>query len=97
VDVPTPTLAVTANYQDRPANRVTLTPKVFNAAKQILFLVSGETKTNALARVLDEEHYQPELFPAQRIHPFGGTVTWMVDEDAAGKLPVKLKKKLCEG
>ncbi|MBI5841814.1 MAG: 6-phosphogluconolactonase [Chloroflexi bacterium] len=97
VDASTPTLAVTAQYQDRPANRVTLTPKVFNAARQIIFLVSGESKAETLARVLDDENYQPETLPAQRIHPLGGAVTWMVDEDAASKLPRRMKQKFCEG
>ncbi|MBI3739703.1 MAG: 6-phosphogluconolactonase, partial [Chloroflexi bacterium] len=29
-------MAVTAQYQDRPANRVTLTPRVFNAARRVI-------------------------------------------------------------
>jgi 6-phosphogluconolactonase len=97
VDVDSPTLAVTANYQGRPANRVTLTPKVFNAAWRIMFLVSGESKAEILARVLDDKNYQPELYPAQRIHPFGGEVTWLIDEAAASKLPREMKMKFCEG
>jgi 6-phosphogluconolactonase len=97
VDVHSLTLAVTANYQGRPADRVTLTPKVFNSARRIVFLVSGESKSEILARVLDDENYQPELYPAQRIHPLGGQVTWVVDEAAASKLPRELKLKFCEG
>jgi 6-phosphogluconolactonase len=90
-DVSTPILAVTAHYQGRPANRVTLTPKVFNSAKQILFLATGENKAEILARVLDEEIYQPELYPVQRIRPQDGRVIWMIDEAAAGNLPKKYK------
>ncbi len=91
VDVPRPTLAVTAHYQDRPANRVTLTPRVFNTARKIVFLVSGESKVETLARVLAEDNYQPELYPAQRIRPIEGTVIWMIDEAAASRLPKKFK------
>ncbi|HEX2696089.1 MAG TPA: 6-phosphogluconolactonase [Anaerolineales bacterium] len=80
-----PTLAVTAQYQDRPANRVTLTPIVFNAARRIIFLVSGESKSEMLAHVLYGE-YRPEQIPAQRIRPTGGEVIWLVDQDAAKKL-----------
>ena len=85
VNVSSPTLAVTAHYQGRPANRVTLTPLVFNAARRIVFLVSGAGKSQTLANVLYGE-YQPEKLPAQRIHPVDGELIWMVDQMAASKL-----------
>jgi 6-phosphogluconolactonase len=85
VDPSTPTLAVTAQYQDRPANRVTLTPRVFNAARRIVFLVSGQSKSETLANVLYGE-YHPEQLPAQRIRPTDGELIWMVDRPAAAKL-----------
>ncbi len=79
VNVSSPTLAVTASYQDRPANRVTLTPLVFNAAHRIIFLVSGESKAQTLANVL-YGGYDPEQLPAQRIRPTDGELIWMVDK-----------------
>lgn len=85
VDVSAPTLAVTAQYQGRPANRITLTPLVFNSARRIVFLVSGESKSETLANVLYGE-YRPEQLPAQRIHPTDGELIWMVDQPAASKL-----------
>ena len=91
VDVSAPTQAVTAQYQGRPANRVTLTPRVLNSARQIVFLVSGENKAEILARVLDEENYQPELYPVQRVRPLEGRIVWMIDQTAASKLPKKFK------
>jgi 6-phosphogluconolactonase len=97
VDGKTPTLAVTARYQDRPANRVTLTPKVINSARTVIFLVSGENKAETLARVLDDEHYKPDLYPAQRIHPTEGTLIWMIDVAAASQLPKKIKNRAGEG
>ena len=89
VDEPdSPVLAVTARYQGRPANRVTLTPLVFNTARNVLFLVSGQEKADALAAVLSGS-YDPLLWPAQRIHPPDGTVTWIVDGAAARGLTVR--------
>lgn len=75
-------IAVTADYQGRPANRVSLTPQVFNAARQVIFLAAGENKAAALAAVL---HGPPDPlnFPAQRIHPLDGSLTWLVDQGAA--------------
>jgi len=82
--VDTPTIAVTAHYQDRPANRVSLTPKVFNQAREIWFLVTGAGKAEILRRVIRGER-NPKQLPAQRIQPVNGNLVWMID-DAAGSL-----------
>jgi 6-phosphogluconolactonase len=84
VDVPTPTLAVTAHYQDRPANRITLTPLVFNQAREVWFLVTGYGKAETLKKVIEGE-FKPKVYPAQRIHPTNGNLVWMIDQ-AAGSL-----------
>jgi 6-phosphogluconolactonase len=96
VDVSEPTLPVTAHYQDRPANRVTLTPVVFNSARMITFMAAGEKKADTLAEVLGGR-YNPELYPAQRIDPKDGRLVWLLDGDAASKLPSELIRKFCEG
>ena len=96
VEVTESTMPVTAHYQDRPANRVTLTPIVFNNARVVAFMATGEKKAVTLADVLGDR-YNPELYPAQRISPKDGDLTWLVDEDAASKLPKELKVRFCEG
>jgi 6-phosphogluconolactonase len=83
-----PAIAVTASYQGRPAQRVTLTPLAFNSARYVLFLVSGAEKADAVAAVLSGS-YDPLRWPAQRIHPTDGTVIWIVDEAAARSLSVR--------
>ena len=64
--------------------RVTLTPAVLNLAKNVTFVVSGASKAERLAEVL-EGPFNPDLLPAQAIRPIQGRLTWMVDEAAAGK------------
>jgi 6-phosphogluconolactonase len=88
VEASSPTLAVTGHYQGRPAKRVTLTPLVFNSARKILFLVTGENKAVTLSRVLSDVSNQ-EQYPAQRIQPTDGQVIWLVDETAASLLSSK--------
>ena len=83
-DVDKPVIAVTAHYQDRPANRVSLTQMVFNSARNIFFLVSGPSKAETLKRVLSDAHLPNEL-PSQRINPIEGKIIWFVD-DEAGRL-----------
>ena len=96
VNVTEPTFPVTAQYQDRPANRVTLTQVVFNQAHVVAFMATGEKKAVTLAKVLSGR-YNPDLFPAQRIEPKNGKLIWLVDENAASKLPNELTRKFCEG
>jgi 6-phosphogluconolactonase len=74
---------VRPNFADRfKAYRLTLTFPVLNGAAWILFLVSGEDKSETLRQVL-EGPSRPEEFPAQYVHPVNGQVEWYVDRDAA--------------
>jgi 6-phosphogluconolactonase len=77
-----PVLSVVADYNGRPAQRVTLTPPVFNDARQVLFLVSGANKAPALAAVLGGP---PNIvkWPAQSIQPLSQNLIWFVDQAAA--------------
>jgi 6-phosphogluconolactonase len=90
VEVIEPTMPVTAHYQDRPANRVTLTPVVFNSARMVSFMATGEKKEKTLAQVLSDR-YNPALYPAQRIQPTDGRLIWLVDEAAASGLAKELR------
>lgn len=81
VEVEASTIAVTAHYQDRPANRVSMTPKVFNQAREIWFLVTGAGKAETLRNVIHGEQ-NLEMYPAQRIQPINGNLVWMIDEAA---------------
>jgi len=65
--------------------RITLTPVVINAAKNIIFIVSGAEKAEPLHSVL-EGFFQPEVLPAQIIRPARGRLLWLVDKAAAGRL-----------
>jgi 6-phosphogluconolactonase len=79
-----PVIAVEAAYQNRPAQRLTLTPLVFNTARRVLILVAGEEKAAALKASLDLAS-DPHDWPARRVNPTAGRVTWLVDVTAAGK------------
>jgi 6-phosphogluconolactonase len=65
--------------------RVTLTPAVLNAAKNVTFVVSGASKAVRLQQVL-QGPFTPDVLPAQAIRPAQGQLTWMVDQAAAGRL-----------
>jgi 6-phosphogluconolactonase len=77
-----PVIAVTADYDGRPAQRISLTPLVFNDARHILFLVAGENKAEAVTAVRDGPRHLQQ-WPAQRIQPKDGQLIWLLDEAAA--------------
>lgn len=65
--------------------RITLTAPVINAAKEVLFLVTGGDKAPTVRAVLQGE-YRPEDLPAQLVRPSDGGPVWLLDCDAASKL-----------
>lgn len=68
-----------------PPDRLTFTPPLLNAARHVLFMVTGAEKADALHAILEGD-YQPDEYPAQIVRPTNGEVTWMLDTAAASKL-----------
>ena len=66
-------------------SRITFTPVLLNHARQVTFLICGDAKAETLHAVL-EGPFQPDALPAQIIGPQAGTLTWYVDQEAAGAL-----------
>jgi 6-phosphogluconolactonase len=66
-------------------DRITLTLSVLNQARHILFLVAGHSKAEMVRAILEKEGDR-ERFPAGRVHPVNGQVTWLIDEEAASKM-----------
>jgi 6-phosphogluconolactonase len=78
-----PVVVVMAYYEDRPAQRVSLTVPAINAARQVIFLVAGPSKAGIVSAVLEGP---PGRYPAQLIQPAAGHLIWMMDAAAAGRL-----------
>lgn len=64
------------------ANRITFTSTLINAAKQVIFLVTGEGKAEAL-KAVREGDYDPDTYPSQLVRPMNGSLLFLVDEPAA--------------
>ena len=64
----------------------TLTLPVLDSAREVLFLVSGEDKAEAVARVLGPAAGSPRP-PAACVQPEDGGLRWIVDRAAAALLP----------
>ena len=77
-----PVITTEGDYQGRPSTRLTLTPLIINQAREIVFMVSGASKADALSNALGKEK-DINRIPSQAI---SGHVRWMVDKDAARKI-----------
>ncbi len=86
VEADRPVLSVTGHYQDRPAQRITLTPPVFNSAREIWVMAAGGNKADILSQVLGNVS-RPDRYPIQRIQPQDGKIIWLVDQAAARSIP----------
>jgi 6-phosphogluconolactonase len=71
-------------------NRLTMTFPMLNAAAHVIFLVAGADKADILIKVLDGP---PGQFPAQRIQPLEGSLSWFLDEAAGRKLSPAVRGK----
>jgi len=78
-------LVVPVRTPKPPPDRLTFTPSLLNAARHVLFLVTGSDKADAVREIIEGE-YNPDEYPAQIVHPPHGEVTWMLDTAAASKL-----------
>jgi 6-phosphogluconolactonase len=71
-----------------PVDRITLTYPVFNAARQVVFLVAGKDKAVALRDVLQGQAPREDR-PASGIKPVDGELIWIIDNQAARLLTQK--------
>lgn len=65
--------------------RLTMTLRSLNAARRVIFLVSGSEKARAAAKIVKKRR-GVETLPASAVSPGRGTLLWLLDEPAASKL-----------
>jgi len=63
--------------------RMTFTFPLINAARNVLLLVTGEDKAQAVADIFSNEPARSEFLPASRISPRNGTLIMVLDAAAA--------------
>ncbi len=79
-------LAVVARGAGSNRARVTLTLLVVNAAKNILWLVSGAKKRSIVQKIFSKsKDINRRYLPAEMVQPKSGEVLWLMDQAAAGE------------
>jgi 6-phosphogluconolactonase len=76
-------LVVAVSVPGLASSRVSMTPRILNNARKVIFLTAGAAKAPVLAKVLEDPTSD---YPAKKIRPIAGSLTWMVDEPAASLL-----------
>ncbi len=73
-------IAAAAYHKAQKMWRITLTLPVLNAARNVMFLVTGGEKSEAVRRVLSGD----ETLPGSLVRPESGRLLWLLDSAAAG-------------
>jgi 6-phosphogluconolactonase len=61
---------------------------VINAAAQVIFLIAGQSKRTIWDAILrsDSDSFK---YPAARVSPSDGQLTWLITADAMENLPIR--------
>ena len=62
--------------------RITLTNRVLNQAHRVTFIVTGKSKAQVVADILNESQ-KSKNYPSAHVHPDQGTLEWFLDAEAA--------------
>lgn len=64
--------------------RLTLTGRIINHARHIVFLITGKQKSSILQMVFEGKDIR---YPVQRVKPLAGKLFWYLDAEAASLIP----------
>jgi len=67
--------------------RVTLTPALIGAAREVVYCVTGADKASLVAQVFSQDEGRPGHLPVFRVCSQTGATLWYLDREAAGRLP----------
>jgi len=80
-----PKVCAVATHPESGQKRVTMTGPVLNASEEVVFLVTGNSKTQRVAQIINQEQ-SAEEFPVAHIKPTSGKLIWFLDEAAAAEV-----------
>ena len=78
-------ICAVAVHPESGQKRITITGKVINNAENVVFIVTGKSKTNAAGDILNQ-NWAYKNYPASYINPTEGGLFWLLDQDTAEKL-----------
>ena len=82
-------MCVVATHPETRQMRVSLSGKTINAAKNVVFLVTGAPKAKIIKEIIEDNENAQEKYPAARVQPTSGNLTWYLDNYAGRELTEK--------
>ena len=79
-------MCVVATHPETRQMRVSLSGKTINAAKNVVFLVTGAPKAKIIKEIIEDNENAQEKYPAARVQPASGNLTWYLDNYAGREL-----------
>ncbi len=73
---------VVATHPESGQKRITITGQVINASKEVIFLVTGDSKAEKVREIIQKER-DYKRYPASLVAPTSGNLTWFLDQAAA--------------
>ncbi|NLZ95338.1 MAG: 6-phosphogluconolactonase [Bacteroidales bacterium] len=79
-------MCVVATHPETRQMRVSLSGKTINAAKNVIFLVTGAPKAKIIQEIIEDNENALDKYPAARVKPTSGNLTWFLDNYAGREL-----------
>lgn len=65
--------------------RISITGKIINNAKEVVFLVTGKSKSIKIYEIINDKE-NAKNYPAYFVKPVSGKLMWLVDDEAASMI-----------
>ena len=79
-------MCVVATHPDTRQMRISLSGQTINAAKNVVFLVTGAPKAKKIKEIIEDNENAQEKYPAAKVNPISGNLTWFLDGYAGREL-----------
>jgi 6-phosphogluconolactonase len=80
-------ICAVAIHPETKQKRITITGKIINNSKNIIFIVTGKKKSQVFADIIKNK-IVAEKYPAYYIRPVNGNLYWFLDNEAASLITV---------
>jgi len=82
-------MCVVATHPKTKQMRISLSGQTINAAKNVVFLVTGAPKAKKVQAIIEDNEKAQQKYPAAKVQPTSGNLIWFLDRYAGRELKKK--------